>query len=273
MSRIRPGRLGALPALLALAALFGGGLAGALKQSLEAPLGSPSRTPTTAAWGTVLSDPEFGEALVLSLEIALAAALLSALVALLLFSRLRRRPTALRALASAPVPVPHLLIAVVALTWLAPGGIAERLLGALPLNPVHDRAGLGVVLVYVYKEAPFLLLMLLASAGPSLAEREEAAAVLGVSPVQRVRWVTVPALRAPLAAGTLIVAAFALGSFEVPLVIGPDYPPTLATYAYQATLDNPIAGQGRAAVALLIAAAAAIAIAVGVLMLQRDTHA
>ena len=53
-----------------------------------------------------------------------------------------------------------------------------------------------------------------------LAEREEAAAVLGASAWQRLRWVLWPTIRTPLVVGSIVVGAFALGAFEVPLTVG-----------------------------------------------------
>ncbi len=91
------------------------------------------------------------------------------------------------------------------------------------------------MLVYVYKEAPFLALLVLAACGRGLRAREEAAAVLGATPWQRLRWVTWPAIRGPLMVGSIIVAAYVAGAFEVPLLVGPNAPPTLATFAYEAT--------------------------------------
>jgi putative spermidine/putrescine transport system permease protein len=128
------------------------------------------------------------------------------------------------------------------------------------------------VLVYVYKEVPFLVLLLLAAMGSGLQEREEAAAVLGASAGQRLRWVVWPAIRAPLVVGSIVVAAFVLGAFEVPLVIGPNHPPTLATYAYEATQGDVLAGEGVAAAALLVTALAAIALAAAAVRLARSVE-
>ncbi|MGI8805871.1 MAG: ABC transporter permease subunit [Thermoleophilaceae bacterium] len=130
----------------------------------------------------------------------------------------------IRALATMPVPVPHLLAAAVAVLWLAPGGLAERIVGGLPVELIRDRQGLGIVLVYVYKETPFLMLLLLAAMGRSLSEREEAAAMLGAGPWQRLRWVIWPTIRGPLMVGTIVVLAFVVGAFEVPLAVGPNQP-------------------------------------------------
>ncbi len=252
-----------VPAALVLLTLFAGGLVGAVQQSLEPGLDGGH---SSSAWRTLYSDPAFRDALWFSVRVALEATALSALLAVLAVLAVRRCGSVTRTLFAAPVPVPHLLVAVVAVIWLAPGGLADRLLGGLPVSLIRDRAGIGIVLVYVYKEAPFLALLVLAAMGRSLAEREEAAAVCGADWLRRLRFVVWPAIRRPLASGCLIVGAFAFGAFEVPLVVGPTYPPTVATYALQATQGDLILGRSLAAAALLVAAAASFllaAVAVG----------
>ncbi len=61
--------------------------------------------------------------------------------------------------------------------------------------------------------------------------------------------------------GCVIVSAFAIGGLEVPLTIGPSYPPTLAEYAFESTRGDLISGEAQAAVALLVAGLFAIVLA------------
>ena len=257
-----------VPAVAAVTLLFGGGLAGAVRRSLH-PTVDGSGPLELSAWRSLLRDPAFADALRFSLQTTLLATALSAAAAVAVATALRRRGALPRLLVALPVPVPHLLVAVLAVLWLGPGGLAERAIGALPLPLVRDRAGLGVVLVYLYKETPFLVLLLLARMGRGLTQREEAAAVLGAGRWQRLRWVVWPTIRAPLAGGALIVAAFVLGAFEVPLAVGPSHPPTLATFAYDQPRLDLVAGQARAAAALLVAAAASITLTVATVRLAR----
>lgn len=263
--------LRAAPALAALLALFGGALAGAVRQSLDPTLVGGALS--AAAWRTVLADPAFLDALAFSARTTLVATALAAAIAVAAALLLCRRGPLARALFALPVPVPPLLVAIAAAAWLAPGGLADRALRGLPLQLVHDRAGLGVVLVYVYKEAPFLVLLLLNVMGRALAERDEAAATLGLGRRQRLAWITWPTIRAPLALGSLVVAAFVFGSFEVPLAVGPSYPPTLATYALAATKIDLAGGQARSAAALLVAAGASIVLALAAVRLARAADA
>lgn len=249
------------PALLLLAALFAGALLGAAKVSLV-PLGGGLGEASLDSWRALFDDPAFADSLLFTLRVALISTAVAAALGVALALLLRRSAgTVTRALVALPVPFPHLLVAVVAVVWLAPGGLAERLLGGLPFDFVRDRAGLGVIAVYAYKEAPFIALLVLAAMGRSLEQREEAAAVFGAGPLRRARWVLWPTIRGPLVIGCVIVSAFAVGGLEVPLAIGPNFPPALAEFAYQATQGDVITGEAQAAAALLVAGAMAIVLA------------
>ena len=248
------------PAIATIGILFGAAVAGALRQSLDPTLlGGPA---TLSAWRDTLSDGAFHDAALFTLQVTAMATALSAVLALALAWFLRRARTLTRLFATLPVPIPHVLVTVVAVVWLAPGGLADRLVGGLPLELTRDGEGLGITLVYTYKETPFLVLLLLMVMGQRLVENEEMAAVLGGSRWRQLQHVIWPAVRLPLLLGSIVVAAFVLGSFEVPLAVGPTYPDTLATYALDATQIDVTGGRATAAVALLLAAGAALAVAV-----------
>lgn len=260
MTRGRTPGLG--PAVAVVVVLFGGALVGALRTSLQPGAAGALGEVSLTAWRAALSDPAFGDALAFSLWIAAGATALAALAAVPLALGLRRHGPLVRSLVGTPVLVPHLVVAVVAVFWLGPGGLADRLVGALPVVLVRDQAGWGIILVYAYKEAPFLALFLLASLDRGVSEREEAAAVLGAGPWQRFGLVLWPALRRPLGVGALIVGAFTFGAFEVPLVVGPTHPPTLPVLALRATRGDLLTGQAEAAAILLVAAAVPIVLTV-----------
>lgn len=249
------------PAALVIGAIFAAGILGAVRSSLGVSRTRGWSQASPDAYLALARDPAFWESLRFTLQIAAIATLISAALAVGLAGTLRRHGAVTRTLAALPVPMPHLTAAVLAVLWLGPGGIADRLLGGLPLDLVRDEAGLGIILVYVYKETPFLALLVLAAWGPAVAARQEAAAVLGATPFQSLRWVIWPAIRGPLLAGSAVVAAFVLGAFEVPLVIGPTVPETLSEYALSATKTASLAGRSTANAALLVTSVLAVALA------------
>lgn len=246
------------PALLTTGLLFGGGLLGAVRASLQPhPFGPVSLD----AWTAVLRDESFWDGLVFSVALSVIATVVSAALALAAAALFRDRGPALRGMFALPVLVPHLIVATLVVLWAGPGGIADRALGSLPIELIRDRLGIGIVLVYLIKEVPFLFILVLAAWGPEVAKREEAAALLGARPWQRLRWVIWPSVRRPLVIGSLIVAAFVFGSFEVPLVVGPSHPVTLPVLALQTSTSAELAGRAQAAVILLVAALGSLILA------------
>jgi putative spermidine/putrescine transport system permease protein len=245
-----------MPVVLIVIVLFGGGLMTAAATTVR----NSSGQWTAQVWREVLADPALMDALWFSLRTTLAVTVLSAAIAVPIAASVRKRLWT-RVATVLPLVIPHLTVAVLAVLWLGPGGLADRLLGTLPVQMIRDRAGLGIIVVYVVKEVPFLVLLITAAWGEATREREEAAAALGAGPVTRFRFVSWPAIRLPLVTGSLIVAAFVLGSFEVPLVVGPSYPPTLATLAFEQTRAPDLAGAARAAAILLLTTGFALLLA------------
>ena len=70
-----------------------------------------------------------------------------------------------------------------------------------------------------------------------------------------------PAVRTSVVTGAVVVAAFVFGAFEIPLLLGPTTPRTLATYALEVSRTGGLDGRAMATVALLVAAGGAIALA------------
>ena len=170
------------------------------------------------------------------------------------------------------MPVPHLLVATLAVLWLAPGGLADRALGALPVDLVRDPWGLGIVAVYVYKETPFLVLLLLSVMGralasarrprPSTAPRRGSACAgwCGRRCAPRWWWARSSWRRSCWAPSRC--------RWWSARTTRPRSP----TYAYEATRGDLLAGEGVAAAALLVTAAAAIALAAAAVRFARTAE-
>lgn len=253
MTQWRP----ALPALAVTLLLFGGALTGALRTSI-APL--PNQDASLDAWRRVLGDGRFHEAALFTVGLALVATVISVVLALPLATVLRRQRAA-QALVSMPVLLPHLLVAVVVVLWLGPGGLVDRVVADLPMV-VRAPSGLGIVLVYVLKEVPFLILLLLTVWDEQVDQRVEVAATLGVGPVRCLTDVVWPSVRALLVLGATVVFAFVVGFLQVPAVVGPNDPVTIPVYAVQASRIGGLEGRADGAVALLVTSLFALVVAI-----------
>ena len=226
----------------------------------------------TDAWRRLISDPTFGDALIFTIRSAAIATVLSVLIAVPLAFALRRASSFSRALIAFPIPIAHLVVASVLVLWLGPGGLLDRTVGTLPI--VADSFGWGVIVVYVLKEVPFLTVLALAAFGDEDQRREEAARTLGASRWERWRAVLIPRVGGPMLLGSLVVAAFVVGSPEVPLEIGNLAPDALTTWSITTIrIRGPIARADAAAAlvvtSLVVLFLAAIAIAIGLRRARR----
>ncbi len=254
------------PAALLLGVLFAGGLG-------LAALGS------RGGWGPMLADPRLLPSLGFTLWIAVASTLLAA--ALGLAGAVLLRATASRAARLAvqlPLTLPHLIGALGLAYVIGQSGLLARAAFAVGLidGPagmpvlVHDRAGAGIILAYVWKEAPFVGLVLLAAMQALGRDHEAVARGLGATRVQAFRLVLWPQLRGPLLAAASLSFAYAMAAFEVPLLLGASEPPAAGVLAWQWFTSPDLATRAPAmALALLTAAIAGTMIGAVALVARR----
>ena len=115
----------------------------------------------------------------------------------------------------------------------------------------------------MWKETPFIFLVvfaLLQGIGP---QYEEIARTLGASRWQRFRYVLLPLLLPGVLSSSAIVFAFVFANYEIPLLLGARYPPTLPVWAFQRYQDPDLAQRPEAlAVGVIIAVVAVMMLVV-----------
>lgn len=264
---------GAWLARAAVALGFGLPLAGGLALALAEAASPP-------AWWALWGDPQWGTALGLSLASAAVSTLGALVLTMGLVTALHGTPAWTRLTASlAPLlAVPHAAFAI-GLAWLvAPtGGLARTLAPWMgwtsppPWATVNDPHALGLTLVLVFKEVPFLLWSVAAMlARPELAARlageQRIARTLGHG--LRAWWWRAgwPQLLPRLAWPLLAVFAYGLTVVDLALIVGPTTPPTAAVLAWQDLQDAEPArnARGAAGAVLLALALAAVLLAAAV---------
>ena len=222
-----------------------------------------------SAWSALITDSQLPRALVLSLSTAVVSTLAALALTLWLVTHLhgsRAWGLLVRALGSL-LAVPHAAFAIGLALLVMPAGVIARLL-ALPLGwsappdwpTVNDANGIGLTLVLIFKETPFLLWSAVALlARPELALQLRgwlaSGRTLGYSDGAlwwRVLW---PLLLPRLAWPLLAVLAYGLTVVDLALIVGPASPPTLAVIAWQSLQDaDALRNAEGAAMALLLAA-------------------
>ena len=255
------------PALLVIGLLFSGGIVAALVQSLGY-MPAVGRTEISlAAYREVLGDKDFLNSLALTLYIAGASTGISTVLAVLAALALRGSSGRISAVVfQLPITIPHLVAAVGIALVVSQTGLGARLAAALGLigEPrqfpalLYDRYSIGIILTYVWKEMPFIALVVLASLRSVAGELEDVARTLGASAWQRFWYVVFPVISPGIVAASLIVFAFTFGAFEVPFLLGKSYPTILPVMAYNEYRDLDLAARPVAmAINVLIAAVTA----------------
>jgi len=234
------------PALTVILLLFGGGLVLGVVQALGYIPGAGQGELSWVHFTGVITDPDFLYSFGLTLYVACVstciAAALSIVAALILVSLQSRW---IHFIFQIPLTVPHLVVAVAVVFLLAPAGWFSRAAVAIGLIQgttdfpllINDNWGLGIILVYVWKEIPFITLMILAVLRHSGEELLDVGRTLKAGAWQRFRHITLPTIFPALGAASLIVFAYTFGAFEVPYLLGRTYPMTLPVWAYKQYSD------------------------------------
>jgi putative spermidine/putrescine transport system permease protein len=236
------------PAVVVIVVVFGGGLmVGAVQSMGYLPMLGMTEI-TLSFYVETLTDPRFYIALGLTFAIAAASTVASSVLAAaaaLVLRKSFRGSNVVTLLYQLPLPVPHLVAAAGLVMLLTQSGLVARVLHSLGVvdqpgdfPPVFfDRNSLGIILVYVWKEAPFMGLVLLALLKGIALDYEDIASTLGASQWQRFRYVLLPLLMPGILSTSVIVFAFMFGSFEIPLLLGVRYPEVLPVMAYRLYVD------------------------------------
>ena len=267
------------PALLLIGVLFSGGIIAALIQSLGYMPAIGQTDVSLAAYREVLGDKNFLDSLLLTLYVAGVSTGVSTVLAVLAALALRRSSGRISAVVfQLPITIPHLVAAVGIALVVSQTGLGARLAAALGLigEPrefpalLYDRYSIGIILTYVWKEMPFVALVVLASLRGVAGELEEVAQTLGASAWQRFWYVVFPVISPGVIAASLIVFAFTFGAFEVPFLLGKTYPTILPVMAYNEYRDIDLAARPVAMAINILIAVTTAAIAAVYLRLARN---
>ncbi len=243
-----------LPALSVVLGLFLGGMI----------LSAANSLPLTT-YATVSADREVRAAVGLTLALTIVSTALSTLCGLavaVVVHRFARNSSALKAVLQIPLSIPHLAAAFILLNLFAPSGLIARFFVSTPQDfpvLVNDAYGLGIVIAYVLKETPFVTLVILTTLVRTGDELDQVARNLGASRWQRFRFVTLPLVAPAMAFSSLLVFAYVFGAFEIPYVLGRQFPTVLAIVGNRKFTGTDLDERPEAfAIAVLMTIAAAI---------------
>lgn len=198
--------------------------------------------------------PDFAQSLGFSLYISLASSLI-ALVGGIALSAALTRIKAGNGIQLLGLQVPlmsmHALVALGCVFLFSGSGLLARVLflAGLVDSPsdlpsiVGATSGWGILLVYAWKEIPYVAFCTFTIMRHLSNSLGQAAATCGASPLRTFMQVTLP-LSAPAALKAFIVVfAFSFGAYEIPFLLGPTMPKAMPILAYMEFQDPDIANR------------------------------
>jgi len=270
----------ALLSAAALLALVAYPLATILVQSVLPSLFSvPARlTPSLASFGAVFGSREIYTAILNTLWLGIAVAVLATLVGLALAVLALRTDLPGRRLVDSLVWItlftPSYLVALAWELLFARGGFIDAAIAPLPdaaVNTIFSPVGLTVLLVL--RLFPFAYLAVGAALRGLGSEYEEAARMVGAGPARRWLRVNIPLLMPALFAGGLIIFAEAISDFGTASTIAQQAGFNLVTYELYAAINNaPVDFALSATLALILIVAIAAALLVQARLLRARSY-
>lgn len=231
------------PALLVLTIFFLGGLVFALLQSFGYFPVLGLNQFTLKYYFLVLKQKEFMASLTFSLYIAFVSTFLSTIIAIYLANymvNLKQKNRVIDFMYKLPIAVPHIVATLMIVFLISQGGFLARIFinfgiinesGQFP--PVfYSRNAIGIILIYMWKEIPFITLMIYTVMKNIHGRLQDVAATLKASPRQTFFQVTLPLSMPSIISASAIVFAFSFGAFEIPFLLGATYPKALPVWAY-----------------------------------------
>lgn len=240
-------------------------------------MGEPSHL-TLDFYGEILSNSIYRDSIAFSLYFALATTVASLAVALVVSAVLRIAFPGrylISVLYKIPLIVPSLVAAFLVLTLVDQGGIVARLLERMGMEwpeVVHDRWGVGIILVLVWHNVPIMIVILSAVIGTIPNDVLDAARNLGASPWRVFATVIVPLALPGISAASLLVFIGVFGAFAIPSLVGAPYPQAVAVIMTTALLDRADWGLA-SALGTLVTAASAVILYIYYLLIRRQEAA
>ncbi|HBO38119.1 MAG TPA: spermidine/putrescine ABC transporter permease [Pasteurellaceae bacterium] len=200
---------------------------------------------TLEYWQAVLSDSVFQNSFLYSIKVSLLGAIFSIIVSYPIAMWLRKPLPAkvtIITILRAPMLVPGLVAAFLFVNMISYHGILNETMVFLgiwdePKTLQNDEFGWGVVILQMWKNIPFALILIGGAVNSLKTDLLDAAANLGSTPWQRFRYVIFPLTLGAVQVSFILIFIGALGDFAFYSIAGPRSTYSLARlmqmYAYE----------------------------------------
>ena len=219
-----------VPFLLIMCVIFVGGMVQAVVQSVGYLPAFGMDEVTLDHYRRVLADFRFLSSVRYTFHVALTSSLSSVIFGVLaafLVHKARRGNKISFVLFRIPIIIPHLVVIIMIFHIFFQTGIVSRFAYSFGLIDsahdfpllIFDRHGIGIMLVYLYKQVPFVALMVFTILRNLDGKYVQIAENLGAGRRLILTRITLPLLAPTILSAFLITFAFGFGAFEVPFLL------------------------------------------------------
>ncbi|MEG0006242.1 MAG: ABC transporter permease subunit [Clostridium sp.] len=215
----------------------------------------------------LVKSKEFLESLWISFRVSLISTLLSGVIGLYIVKIIftigeGKGSKYLKSVFQLPLLVPHIASAyLIGLLLMKSGWISSiaylfGFINSIEEFPslINNTNSIGIIVTYLWKEVPFIILMLIPVVNRIEGSWLEIGRIYGCSRKRFFSEVVRPILMPTWISSMLIVFAFTFGDFEVPYLLGVTYPKFLSVYAYDIYINGELNERGIALAANFILA-------------------
>jgi putative spermidine/putrescine transport system permease protein len=132
-----------------------------------------------------------------------------------------------------PMAIPGIIAALMLMTLAERGGFVDRLIAPLGLSLpalVRDSWGIGVIITLVWKQLPFMTLVIAGAFAAIPQDLTSVARSLGANRWNTLIWVELPLALPGISAAVLLTFIGSVGAFAIPDLVGPALPKPLSVH-------------------------------------------
>ena len=244
--------LSLLPLLIPFLAVICGGLLVTILQSCGLMMFAYEYEDLLFAYKRLLADSWFMESLLYSIYVALSATLISIVLGTLfayLIWNLPGRYHSYTVIYKIPLILPHIAVGFMAVIFLSKTGILSSaayqvgLIDSFEEFPslLYTTSGVDLIAAYVYKETPFVMVMVYAILSRFDRRLLETAGMLGASSLRSFFKLVLPFIMPVLNTTFIILFIFSFGGFDLPFVLGDSNPGMITLRIYEYYFQRDIA--------------------------------
>ena len=231
------------PILIPFLIMFTGGILFTLLQSLGYVTPIPVEGGPFRAFRELFSTPWFYRSFLFSVYVGLVSAAAAVILGTVLSYFVWRLPLAKQKYAivyKIPLILPHIAVAFITLILFSRSGFLSSVLkqaGVLDSQEafpaiLYAGNGLGIILAYVYKEVPFVMLMVMGILMKLDPRHLITARMLGASRARSFIHIVVPFLLPVINTTYIFLFLYAFGAFDIPFLLSESRPEMLSIYVY-----------------------------------------